>query len=431
MWVRITANAEKYAVVWAVSFAVSVAGIVLIAHLIRGDAETPEATPTPPPVIEFLSPSPSPTITVSPSPPPTPTIAPMPPPSPIPEPQPIVQDNMMVVLSALHDIADRLGYSKINWDNRVMEDIIHDTLDLNGDGIADNIEIIARYAEGADTYNFVDVLVSVNDATHGLYHVFTSGVVIEIVNFNECDPYLDIYINISGTDVDGQGVILRYDGETIYEYARFRLTMGLIAFGGDGFIYHLGYDGEGMTTLFRLCVTTHEVGRVDNPALLLLPRHDAAGINPAAALRLALESHEGVSSYAIEAFFRYYAKNSVELWFLPSFTAETMLHWSDLLHFAFFHLRNMEFVNNAFFMPKAEVDNVIRHFSLRLNISIAQLPSSHIVKESAMPLAASACMDIHIFGWYHLAKIMMSGRLCWIASISTSLTLNNRKNGIA
>jgi hypothetical protein len=90
----------------------------------------------------------------------------------------------------------------------------------------------------------IDLLINEHEYTFDDW--WNDYIIIQLLNLNVNNQYTDIYIQCAGTDIDGHGFIYRYDGEKIYRYADFRVSMGVIGYDGNGYIYHIDwYEDDG------------------------------------------------------------------------------------------------------------------------------------------------------------------------------------------
>ena len=71
---------------------------------------------------------------------------------------------------------------------------------------------------------------------------WNDGVSLKITDFNTDDPYFDIYIFQSGTDIDGSFHIYKCDGHELYVYQGFLIQGTQITYDTNGTIYFKSFE---------------------------------------------------------------------------------------------------------------------------------------------------------------------------------------------
>ena len=116
------------------------------------------------------------------------------------------------------------------------------TMDFDGDGTDDTLKLeISHFDEPEDShYNSpIRINMTLNDGlTEKFESTFNDGVYLFIGDFNVSDPYQDIYLFRSNTDVSGSVNIYRYDGQDFYLYASFDMEGTEFTYDGNGKLYY-------------------------------------------------------------------------------------------------------------------------------------------------------------------------------------------------
>jgi serine/threonine protein kinase len=149
--------------------------------------------------------------------------------------------------TGLYSVGSR-GWIAANYGNEARYNI-----DLNGDNIIDELQIEISEIRNASGNNPTHISLRVGGSELSWDDDWNDGVVVEPIDFDADDGYVEIYSYSSGTDIDGYVQLIRYDGTRLYEYAGFGLTSRCILYDGDGLIYHAdSYDGNSEYGMFLM-----------------------------------------------------------------------------------------------------------------------------------------------------------------------------------
>lgn len=126
-------------------------------------------------------------------------------------------------------------------------------IDLDGDGTVDtiNIDFNTNYPEDEGNKP-VDITFTIGSLSVSYENLWNDGVYVAFAEFDYNDPYLDIYIHASGTDVSANISTYRYDGSKLYNYLEFGVFEdSMFYYDTAGYIYYLGaYDQNYGVALF-------------------------------------------------------------------------------------------------------------------------------------------------------------------------------------
>ncbi len=126
------------------------------------------------------------------------------------------------------------------------------TMDFDGDGTDDTLklEISHDFDEPEGSHYNCPIRINMmlnDDLTETFESTFNDGVNLFIGDFNVSDPYQDIYIFRSNTDVSGSVTIYRYDGQDFYLYASFDIEGLEFIYNDNGTLYYNTYATDSNT----------------------------------------------------------------------------------------------------------------------------------------------------------------------------------------
>lgn len=110
----------------------------------------------------------------------------------------------------------------------------------------DDITIIEEDIEGYDGGNFPTRVTISTDRSNIVFESFwNDGLNISIVDFDEDDDYIDIFISESSTDISCRTIIYRFDGQSLEAYGEIDHFFKDFLYDGKGKIYYMFGNGQG------------------------------------------------------------------------------------------------------------------------------------------------------------------------------------------
>ncbi len=115
--------------------------------------------------------------------------------------------------------------------------------DFDGDGQLDTMTIETSHDFGEtedDSYNMpIRLTMRIADCEYTIESTWNDGLILYVTDFSDNDPYLDIFVFFSGTDIDGYFKIYRYDGQTIDAYTGGSTQSSDFTYDGKGRIFYV------------------------------------------------------------------------------------------------------------------------------------------------------------------------------------------------
>lgn len=116
------------------------------------------------------------------------------------------------------------------------------TMDFNGDGFNETLTIIESdqfdYDDDGMVNNLTQIKLSIGKREIIYESTWNDGINVRISDFNVNDPYLDIYLEILGTDIATTFLIYRFDGENLKFYLGFHAEDVSFSYDAKGMIYY-------------------------------------------------------------------------------------------------------------------------------------------------------------------------------------------------
>ena len=117
------------------------------------------------------------------------------------------------------------------------------TLDFDGDGRKETLNLTVSTdfvnRKVIDCNKPVRIKMTIGSSQEVFESTWNDGVDLRIADFDARDSYLDIYMYISGTDIDGYFKIFRYNGLKFSAYTGFGAQNPHLTYDGNGKIYFL------------------------------------------------------------------------------------------------------------------------------------------------------------------------------------------------
>jgi hypothetical protein len=115
-------------------------------------------------------------------------------------------------------------------------------VDLNGDKVVDelHIDVSEMDVDPNDGYNHpIHIALRVGKSELSWDDEWNDGVIVEPIDFDVSDGYVEIFYYSSGTDIDGGATLIRYNGAEFQEYTGFGVMCGYVLYDAIGTIYYL------------------------------------------------------------------------------------------------------------------------------------------------------------------------------------------------